>query len=140
MYGYYTLKALRVNIPRPIAFVITTSQILQMIFGFFINTHTLLLALFTPNTCQCSLRASVSGFLLYALFFYYFVRFFVDAYLYKQKGKLNSKLHSHADTKHINVKCQNNATLNYNNHVMAKANLVSDLNNNHMHLSLRKHN
>lgn len=67
-----------------------------MLFGFFINIHTLIFNMSTENSCQCSLRASVSGFLLYGLFFYYFVRFFFDAYFQKAAiSKLSTPEVSH---------------------------------------------
>ncbi len=114
------MKALRFSIPRPIALLITTGQIVQMIFGFYINIHTLIFALTaSPNECQCSLRASISGFLLYGLFFYYFVKFFVDSYLVRKprtKKEVPSKV--------SNGDCQTNE-LSLNGRP-----LKSDLNNN----------
>lgn len=56
----------------------------------------------TASECQCTLRACVTGFLLYGLFFYYFVRFYYDTYI---ASKINrSKEHLKPDSK--NVECQ----------------------------------
>jgi len=81
MYGYYSLKALRINIPRLISVLITSGQIAQMILGFYINSHIMVAGLAGTAACHCSKRASVAGFALYAIFFYFFVRLFVDNYL-----------------------------------------------------------
>lgn len=119
------------RIARSIAKLITYGQIVQMIFGFYINIHTLLFALSSmPGKCQCSLRASVSGFLLYALFFYYFVRFFVDAYI----GKSSTKKGAAVSAVTSNGQCKT-TQLNLNG-----KHLKSDLNNNEMHLLAKKAN
>merc|ERR1712179_596621 len=38
MYSYYTLRALRVRVPRTVAMVITSLQLLQMVVGCAVNT------------------------------------------------------------------------------------------------------
>lgn len=120
------------HIPRSIAKVITYGQIVQMIFGFYINIHTLLYALSSaPGKCQCSLRASVSGFLLYGLFFYYFVRFFVDAYVNKSS---RTKKGAAVSTTISNGECKT-SQLSLNGQP-----LKSDLNNNEGHLLAKKAN
>lgn len=40
MYTYYTLRAMRVRVPRQFAMIVTCLQISQMIFGVFINLYT----------------------------------------------------------------------------------------------------
>jgi len=82
MYSYYALKALQVRIPRSIAMVITISQIVQMIFGLYINYKAYALRL-SGQTCDTSFSASLCGLLIYFLFFLLFIKFFVFAYCSK---------------------------------------------------------
>ena len=80
MYTYYGLKALRVSIPRPIAMVITIAQIVQMIFGLYINYQAYIIR-HTGGVCDTSLSASLCGLSIYFLFFLLFMNFFLSAYL-----------------------------------------------------------
>lgn len=94
MYGYYGLTALKVKISRSIAKLITYGQIAQMIAGFYINAHILLMKLTSGlgEQCQTSLEASVLGVLLYGLFLYYFVCFFIDTYVKGGRKEKNKTL------------------------------------------------
>lgn len=80
MYSYYGLKALRVRIPRPIAMTITIAQIVQMIFGLYINYQAYVIRQ-SGGVCDTSLSASVCGLSIYFLFFLLFMNFFLSAYL-----------------------------------------------------------
>lgn len=87
MYGYFCLRALKISVPKPIAVVITSSQIIQMIFGLMIHLH-IVIRLFNGNLCDCPLMGATWGLLMYLLYFYFFVKFFFDSYLkssYKMK-------------------------------------------------------
>jgi len=133
MYGYYALKAMRINVPRRIAFVITVAQIVQMIWGLIFNFHVfaMKIGIVEDNNCQCSYRAAVAGAALYSLFFYYFVEFFIGAYFRKRAAKratsassqpmTNGKLHHHEGV-HNGITDEK--------HQMVSNNGVNDMNNN----------
>ena len=80
MYCYYALKALRFQIPKPFAVTITTGQIIQMMFGFWINLYSFKLKI-TGQPCDCSLAVASTGLLLYSLFFILFINFFFKTYI-----------------------------------------------------------
>ena len=80
MYCYYALKALRFQIPKPFAVTITTGQIIQMMFGFWINLYSFQLKI-TGKPCDCSLAVASTGLLLYSLFFILFINFFFKTYI-----------------------------------------------------------
>lgn len=82
MYTYYACKALQVRISRPIAMVITIAQIVQMVFGLYINYKAYVIRL-SGQSCDTSLSASLCGLLIYFLFFLLFIKFFVFAYCSK---------------------------------------------------------
>jgi len=82
MYTYYALKAVRFVIHPMVAKFITLSQILQMIFGFYVNIRAFQ---FKINGIPCDLSVSVvtTGLGLYYLFLMLFVNFFIRTYLVK---------------------------------------------------------
>ncbi|KAJ6220045.1 hypothetical protein RDWZM_005857 [Blomia tropicalis] len=79
MYSYYALKALQYRIARSIAMVITIAQIVQMIFGLYVNYKAYTIK-FYGHSCDTSLSASSCGLFIYFLFFLLFIKFFVFAY------------------------------------------------------------
>lgn len=79
MYSYYALKALRIHIPRKIAMAITVAQIVQMIFGLYINYRAFNMRI-DGQKCDTSLSASASGLFIYGLFFLLFINFFAKSY------------------------------------------------------------
>ena len=79
MYTYYALKAVRIRIPRKIAMTITVAQIVQMLFGLYINYRAFSMRL-EGKHCDTSLSASSSGLFIYGLFFLLFINFFVKSY------------------------------------------------------------
>ncbi|CAG2106066.1 unnamed protein product [Medioppia subpectinata] len=79
MYSYYALKAIRVPVSRTIAMAITTAQILQMVFGLYINFFAFHQK-WSGRHCDTSISASASGLILYALFFALFINFFAKTY------------------------------------------------------------
>lgn len=108
MYGYYSLRALRVSIPRPVALAITTAQIAQMFFGLYFYSHILLGGLADTSSCRCTRRVSIYGFMLYLLFFYFFVRFFSDAYLKSPKAKTKHSTVSEKATRPVDSNGKSN--------------------------------
>lgn len=96
MYGYYALRVLKVHVPRAIAMLITVAQIVQMIFGLYINYQAYVVRVNNIHACDTSEAASFYGLVIYGIFFMLFIKFFVNSYLsctkrtqvYKEK-KLN---------------------------------------------------
>ena len=84
MYTYYALKALRISIPLVISISITSIQILQMIFGLYINYKVIEFKR-SGIACDASLSVAVTGLSLYTLFFVLFANFFVNSYLRRPK-------------------------------------------------------
>ncbi|UXI20848.1 Dimethylaniline monooxygenase N-oxide-forming 5 [Sarcoptes scabiei] len=86
MYGYYTLKALQFEIPKPIAMAITTSQIVQMIFGLVIHLH-VVIKLLAGQQCHCPLLGALLGLAMYLYYFFLFSKLFSDSYLRKSVSR-----------------------------------------------------
>lgn len=82
MYFYYALKSLQVRISRSIAMVITIAQIVQMIFGLYVNYKAYEIRR-SGQPCDTSISASLCGLFIYFLFFLLFIKFFVFAYCSK---------------------------------------------------------
>ncbi|XP_054159943.1 elongation of very long chain fatty acids protein 6-like [Oppia nitens] len=79
MYTYYALKSLRISVSRSIAMIITSAQIVQMVFGLYINAQAFRLK-WSAKACDTSLSASGAGLFIYALFFCLFINFFMKSY------------------------------------------------------------
>merc|ERR1712055_1219947 len=91
MYSYYAVKALKIPVPKVLAMVITTLQLLQMVFGCGIN----ILAwqyLGTGRACAVSYNNLYWSFLMYTSYFLLFARFFFLAYIAPAPRKLNKKV------------------------------------------------
>ena len=84
MYTYYALKAMRISIPLVISISITLIQILQMVFGIYIN-YTVIEYKNTGIPCDASKSVVTSGLALYTLFLLMFTNFFINSYLLKYK-------------------------------------------------------
>jgi elongation of very long chain fatty acids protein 6 len=84
MYSYYCLKAMKFQISTKISIFITSLQILQMIFGFFINFHALRMH---KNKNKCEVRDIVArvGVGMYLLYFSLFFHLFMFSYVLKPK-------------------------------------------------------
>jgi len=79
MYGYYALRSLQVRVPRPIAMTITTLQIVQMVFGFYVSSHAFVAKL-TGRSCDIPLGTATFGFGVYTTFFFMFGQLFINSY------------------------------------------------------------
>ena len=82
MYSHYALRALRIAIPLMVSVGITSMQILQMVFGLYIN-YTVLSYKLSGIPCDCSLEVALTGLSLYTVFLALFVNFFFKTYLFK---------------------------------------------------------
>lgn len=79
MYGYYVFRALQVAVPRPIAMVVTSLQIVQMVFGFYVSSYAFAVKL-TGGYCDIPMKTATFGFLVYVTFFCMFANLFIDNY------------------------------------------------------------
>lgn len=79
MYGYYAFRALQVSVPRPIAMVVTSLQIVQMVFGFYVSSYAFAVKL-TGGYCDIPMKTATFGFLVYVTFFCLFANLFIDNY------------------------------------------------------------
>jgi len=91
MYTYYAFKALRFRIPKCIAMVITSLQLLQMVVGCVVNytAYTFKSAGMKCGVSDMNLQLSL---LMYTSYFVLFARFFYNTYFNKrEKGKEEMK-------------------------------------------------
>merc|ERR1740131_922874 len=87
MYTYYAFKALRYRVPKVIAMVITSLQLVQMIIGCVVNY---MAANYKQNGLQCGVSDTnlKLSLLMYCSYFVLFARFFYNAYVNKCQQKL----------------------------------------------------
>jgi len=85
MYTYYAARALQWRVPRVIAMAITSLQILQMVFGFYVSFYAFR-AKVSGVYCEIPMKTATFGFLVYIVFFYLFARFFVKAYFLSKRS------------------------------------------------------
>jgi len=80
MYSYFAFKAMKFNVPRCVAMVITALQLIQMIVGCLVNIWTYQ---FKEGglECQVSDNNIKLSLLMYISYFVLFARFFYNAYL-----------------------------------------------------------
>lgn len=92
MYGYFALRAARVQVPRFLQQLITLLQIIQMVAGCIVN----MAAYYYKQkgySCDTSNSNIVLSLMLYVSYFILFANFFYTAYLTKSsKGKAKSRI------------------------------------------------
>eukprot|EP00090_Calanus_glacialis_P038347 TRINITY_DN6694_c0_g1_i1.p1 TRINITY_DN6694_c0_g1~~TRINITY_DN6694_c0_g1_i1.p1 ORF type:complete len:316 (-),score=18.19 TRINITY_DN6694_c0_g1_i1:471-1418(-) len=105
MYTYYAFKALRYRVPKVIAMVITSLQLLQMVIGCVVNYMAFT---FKQNGMQCGVSDTnlKLSLLMYTSYFVLFARFFYNAYFNKIQKKLNTN--PKLEDEKINVSEENN--------------------------------
>ncbi|UXI15882.1 hypothetical protein NH340_JMT01825 [Sarcoptes scabiei] len=84
MYAYYAFRSMQIRIPRQIAMAVTTMQIVQMIFGFYVSAYAFYAKL-SGQFCEIPLKTATFGFFVYTIFFFMFAKLFVNNYLCKLK-------------------------------------------------------
>lgn len=84
MYAYYAARAVKWNVSRFIAMIITSLQIIQMISGFYVSFYAFKSKLFGVY-CEISMKSASFGFGVYLVFTYLFARFFIISYIKNQK-------------------------------------------------------
>jgi len=82
MYTYYAFKALRYRVPRGVAMLITTLQLVQMVIGCVVNYMAFS---YKQNGMQCGVSDTnlKLSLLMYTSYFVLFARFFYNAYVSK---------------------------------------------------------
>jgi len=91
MYSYYAVKALKIPVPKVLAMVITSLQLLQMVFGCGVN----ILAWYykgNGRTCAVSDNNLYWSFLMYTSYFILFARFFYLAYFTPKVRPVSKKI------------------------------------------------
>lgn len=104
MYTYYALASIGIRAPRIVSMSITTMQILQMVGGLaavlYVRSQ-----LLTGNACDVRQEIITSGLLMYGSYFILFVKFFINAYVFKKK-RHNCK---------VTISCTSTSTRNFTN-------------------------
>lgn len=91
MYSYYAVKALKIPVPKVLAMVITSLQLLQMVFGCGVN---ILAYQYKKNGRACAVSDNnlYWSFLMYTSYFSLFARFFYLAYFAPKANKVAKKM------------------------------------------------
>jgi len=84
MYSYYALKALRVNVPKFIAMIITSLQLAQMVMGTAVNIWAYQVKT-DGNECHVSMDNIKISLAMYSSYFILFAQFFYRVYFQKPK-------------------------------------------------------
>ncbi|KAF7487582.1 Elongation of very long chain fatty acids protein 6 [Sarcoptes scabiei] len=90
MYSYYALRASGIRLPRPLAMMITISQITQMIIGGIVTVYAFQMKQH-GHQCQVSYDRLYAGMAIYLSYFILFANFFLKSYLTSGKKKENMK-------------------------------------------------
>jgi len=91
MYSYYAVKALKIPVPKFLAMMITSLQLLQMVVGCAIN----ILAWYykgNGRACAVSTNNLYWSFLMYTSYFMLFARFFYLAYFAPKVKQVSKKV------------------------------------------------
>ena len=91
MYTYYACKAMRMRVPAFVSQLITTSQILQMVAGCYVN-YVAYQANKSGVKCATSNENILYSSLMYFSYFVLFFHFFINAYILKSGRKVSSSL------------------------------------------------
>ncbi|CAF0714761.1 unnamed protein product [Brachionus calyciflorus] len=105
MYSYYACKALKIRVPLFISKLITTSQIVQMIFGCYVNWVAYQTKKYSPQTkCNITNENILSSFVMYLSYFVLFFHFFFNAYVLKKKARNLQKKEANGNVTNGHVK------------------------------------
>jgi len=132
MYTYYGFRALRFNIPKWVNIFITSSQILQMVIGVYINVSAFLIKRKGEKFCDISDQNLNFAFSMYLSYFVLFFNFFYHSYI-SPKPKNNSttknghlNVHENGQANgHINRKInhdEENLNTHFNNLIKNRSN------------------
>jgi len=79
MYTYYSLKSLRVHMPKYVPIIVTSIQLSQMVIGSVILSYVLVLKA-NNSTCQITDQLLYLGLIMYLSYFVLFAHYFYNAY------------------------------------------------------------
>lgn len=107
MYSYYTVRALHIRVPKPVAIMITSMQIAQMIIGFCVAIYELAMKI-GKVPCKITLGQSIFSFSIYFSYFVLFSVFFYRAYMGKSHASSVSSEQRILDksTQDLKSKCE----------------------------------
>lgn len=100
MYTYYCCRALRFRMPRWVNICITTSQILQMLFGIYVNISAYWV-LKRGDNCHITYDNIKYSLLMYLSYFILFAHFFYNAYLKPKQPQYETDM-KNKQTAHTN--------------------------------------
>ena len=98
MYAYYAFRSMQIYIPRQIAMTVTSLQIIQMIFGFYVSGYAFFSKL-SGNYCEIPAKTATFGFIVYSTFFFMFAKLFINNYLNKISTNHHHHHHDKSQTK-----------------------------------------
>jgi hypothetical protein len=130
MYTYYGFRALRFNIPKWINIFITSSQILQMVVGVYINVSAFLIKRRGETYCDISDQNLNFAFSMYLSYFILFFNFFYHSYISPKKKATDN-------TPDVYLNC--NANGHTNGKLNRNMNLGEESINNRMNNLIKKH-
>jgi len=91
MYSYYTAKAIKIRIPKSLAMVITSLQLIQMVIGCTITILAWRYKMVLGKNCAVTDNNLHWSFLMYLSYFFLFARFFYISYFNKRHAETESK-------------------------------------------------
>lgn len=80
MYSYYALRSMQVHVPRQLAMLVTSLQIVQMVLGFYVSSYAFYSKL-SGSYCDIPMKTATFGFLVYVTFFLMFANLFINNYV-----------------------------------------------------------
>ena len=114
MYSYYTLRAMRIRVPKPISMSITTLQISQMVLGIYVNIRASIVKT-NGEYCQASFQNIRYSLMMYGSYFLLFSYFFYNAYMVKRPTRKIYEIEVKSSSK-----CETNGTLPQNGLLVKK--------------------
>ncbi|CAJ0579514.1 unnamed protein product, partial [Mesorhabditis spiculigera] len=84
MYTYFGIRALKIQLPRPLAKFITTIQIVQFVISCWIFGHAIVMKYTESRACDASWNVLAIGGVMYVIYLYLFSEFFYNAYIKKR--------------------------------------------------------
>jgi len=92
MYTYYSVVAMRIRIPKPVAMIITTLQTSQMFIGVAIQYF--IYKWRKDEWCHNHYYNMRAASIMYGSYYILFAKFFLDAYVFKRKSAPKQKVES----------------------------------------------
>jgi len=86
MYSYYAARALGFRVPKKVAMVITSSQLIQMVIGAYVTYYAFERKL-ANEPCNISYGTAKLALIMYGSYFALFAQFFVNSYLFVRDTK-----------------------------------------------------